>query len=367
MADADEIERRARHYWRQADGFGKRAQSQLDVSGALFWVTIGDAVTAIKKSLHSFLLFKIATAGKAQPNGWREAERGDKMPDLLAACGSAGLNLSDIESELKELNDLRNHRLHDKPRYQVSFRQAKRATELVETVQQRVESAVQASAFPEFFVRSPAAPSTSVPEVAAPVRPPAEPAPIPEIVAATPAEEAEQPAAEVRAARMARRPIGLYALLAAALVVLLALTAAGVLAAEGLAPSWLYQATAHLQAPATPTATTAPTTPTAPPAAASGPMTIGALAVAAPLCALGRATLALTTTGAQTLAYSAASAGTSAGTTVATTAVGMGQPAVFGALKPGASQTLYFSTGSAAESVIITTPAGAVQLLLPTC
>ncbi len=416
------FEQQARERLGRSLAFIEKAQSLLH-DDLLYRSALADAVSAIKNMLQGYLLLRIAaTPPSGVTQAWQEVANSNRMPELIAACAEAGLDLRGLAPEIKRLNAERNYRTHEDPMRLVDATEAGHALKVARDVQKRIRDAVQGRGIARGAAVARAVEGARAVSgqlrigaqaiAAMPARAPspdevfgdtaafaagAEPLPMPAVGdgAARPSANGHAPAPAAKSPAEAthagsttddagdtgempvlapprRRGHSARVLLrAVAAAALLAIGVAGGLflgapVAAGHAPGWLA-ALPVVSVPSTPTVTPVPTTPTAPPAAASGPMTIGALAVAAPLCALGRATLALTNTGAQTLAYSAASASTSAGTTVATTAAGMGQPAVFGALKPGASQTLYFSTGSAAESVIITTPAGAVQLLLPTC
>jgi len=131
----------------------------------------------------------------------------------------------------------------------------------------------------------------------------------------------------------------------------------------GHAPGWLGFAAPLL--PTAPTATgAARQAPTRTPSAPSGPVTLGALRIAAPACAAGTASFTLTNTGGQPLSVAAGSP--DAGTLLATAIGAVGQPAIFATLRPGASATLSVLGGRVAR-VNVTAPAGSVQLLAPSC
>lgn len=426
----DIFEQQARERLGRSLAFIEKAQNLLH-DDLLYRSALADAVSAIKNMLQGYLLLRIAaTPPSSVTQAWQEIASSNRMPELIAACADAGLDLRGLAPEIKRLNAERNYRTHEDPARLVDAAEASYALKVARDVQKRIRDAVQGRSVARGAAVARAVESAravsghlraSAPAIAATqsAKTPspdeifgdtaafaAHAEPIPAAGAAdavataeanghsaatasaapTPMSQAMAPdsgmddgAGEDDADDTGEMPVlvpprrrGRFArvlLRAVAAVVLLAAGVAGGLflgtpIAAGHAPAWLGFAPV-VSAP-TPTATTAPATPTVTAAAVSGPATLGTLAIAAPVCASGRATLTLTNTGAQPLAYSAAGAGAGT-TTVATTAIGTGAAAVFGTLRPSASQTLYISASGAGATVIVTAPAGTLQLLVSPC
>jgi hypothetical protein len=163
----------------------------------------------------------------------------------------------------------------------------------------------------------------------------------------------------------------LRALAAAVLLIVGAAAGAGIAipVATGHAPAWLGFASS-LFAPAnaagahpatTATATAIPTP--------SGATTLGALAISAPLCqGSGAVTLTLTNTGPTAITWAAGSLDGAVTLALAGTPGVAGAAAQVGTLSPGGSATLTITGGrGGGYHLVITAPAGAVELLPPSC
>lgn len=421
------FEQQARERLGRSLAFMAKSQSLLG-DDLLYRSALADAVSAIKNMLQGYLLLRIAaTPPSGVTQAWQEIANSNRMPELIAACAEAGLDLHGLAPEIKRLNAERNYRTHEDPARLVDATQADHALKVARDVQKRIRDAVQGRGVARgaavaravegaravsgqlrmgtqaaTAARARTAQTPSPDEVfgdTAAFASRAEPLPAPAATdgaaasasanghastAGLPSEKA--PGAEkddadagddagdtgeMSALTPPRRHgrFGRALLRAAAVIVLLAIGVAGGLflgtpIAAGHAPSWLAFMPG-VSIPATPTATTAPPTPVATAVIASGPTTLGTLAIATPVCDSGRVTLTLTNGGTQPLAYSAA--GGSAGIALATTAAGPRQQTVFGTLKPGVSQTLYIAGANSGASLVITAPAGMVQLRVPSC
>ncbi|HEU5438409.1 MAG TPA: hypothetical protein VFU88_03890 [Ktedonobacterales bacterium] len=165
-----------------------------------------------------------------------------------------------------------------------------------------------------------------------------------------------------------RRPVGRIAarLLAAALLVIfgVAVGMGAVVASTGRAPGWLAFAAPVLPASTPAPAVAAQPSPTATQVTPRGPVTLGTLSIAAPVCSAGAASFALTNTSAQPLAIAAGAA--SAGTLLTTAAGTAGQPAIFATIHAGGAITLTV-LGDGPARVVVTAPAGSVELFAPAC
>lgn len=377
------------------------------------------------------LLRIAATPASTVTAQWQEVANTNSMPSLIAACIEAGLDLHGLAGEIKRLNAERNYRTHDDPRRLVDAAQAEHALKVAHDVQRRIKDAVQgrsaARSLPAAAVERARAASgqlraaatgsatgaavssrtlapeevfgdtaafaksaeplpQSAPSVAAgkPLRPAATAAghngstPAAGDVAATTsaADDAEDDGSDsgdtgeltALAPPRRRKPFGRIAarLLAAALLVVLgaAVGMGAVVASTGHAPGWLAFAAPLLPAPTPTPAVAAQPSPTTTPATPSGPVTLGALSIAAPVCSAGAATFALTNTSAQPLAIAAGAA--SAGTLLVTASGTAGQSAIFETIRPGGAITLTVLGGEPAR-VVVTAPAGSVELLAPAC
>jgi len=349
----------------------------------------------------------------------------NRMPELIQACGEAGLNLGGVAVEIKRLNNQRNLIAHDDPHTRIERKEAERATELAHEVRDRIKSAVQGRPVPRSLPARAAraaqvaraavsgqlrlAPTeddetfTGVVMTAAAGTHVAEANPPDTLTAATaqgeanttPATTTPQARAEApgtasdaedtddprdsdevpavaepprRRGGRARRAL-LRTLVAAVLLIAGAAVGAGaaIPVATGHAPAWLgfasslfARADAAGARPApTPTATAIPVP--------SGATTLGALAISAPLCQGGGA-VALTLTNTGPVATTWAAASPDGAVTLAPAPGTTGAPAQMGTLPPGGSATLTITGGRGGSyHIVITAPAGAVELLPPSC
>lgn len=105
---------------------------------------LADAVSAIKNMLQGYLLLRVSrTQEAAVTQRWQEIAASNSMPDLLQACGEAGLDLRGLAVEIKGLNHDRNRRMHDDPSQRIETQQARQALDLARKVQGRIKAAVQ--------------------------------------------------------------------------------------------------------------------------------------------------------------------------------------------------------------------------------
>lgn len=108
---------------------------------------LADAVSAIKNMLQGYLLLRVShTPETAVAQHWQEVAASNSMPDLVQACGEAGLDLRGLAIEIKSLNRERNRRMHDDPDQRIEAQQAHHALELARNVQRRIKAAVQSAA-----------------------------------------------------------------------------------------------------------------------------------------------------------------------------------------------------------------------------
>jgi hypothetical protein len=332
---------------------------------------LADAVSAIKNMLQGYLLTQIARQSPgATPQSWQEAAASNSTPDLLRAAADAGLRLPNLLGpRINQLNRDRNSRTHDDPKQLIDYARAQEAISIAEEVRRSIRAALGMSTAPA--KGPPAQPVAPVTTGAAASS--AKPAPVSTAPAATPAatlggddpdESDDEDVSPAPPGRL-RRFLRALSRVAAVLLLLLVGIAAGVgimiPVATGNAPSWLSFATRLLPTPsvATPAATA---TPTATPAV-SGPVTLGAVAVSAPICRGGSPTVVLQNTGTAPVQWAVASPGE----TTPLFTVGLSvtpQPALFGTLASKSSVIIY---SAKSLPIVVTTPAGAVQLTLPTC
>jgi hypothetical protein len=408
------FEQQARERLGRSLAFIAKAQSLLH-DDLLYRSALADSVSAIKNMLQGYLLLRIAaTPPSGVTQAWQEIANSNRMPELIAACAEAGLDLRGLAPEIKRLNAERNYRTHEDPARLVDVSEADHALKVAHDVQKRIRDAVQGRAIARgaavtravegaravsgqlrlgarteaVTLRTPSPDEVFGDTAAFASR--AEPLPAQETRAASPTEESSATATasdtredaddavdsgELAVLAPPRRhrgfARGLLRVAAAVLLVVIGLVGGlliGAPIAAGHAPGWLnFAAGAGAQATYTATAgVTATATPI--PAAAvpvTGPATLGALTIAAPTCSGSQAALTVTNTGTAPLAYSIA--GSATGITLAATVTGPTQAAIFGTLKGGASQTLYVSDGATRSVLIITTPDGTLQVFVPAC
>ncbi len=416
----------------KSSAFMRKAETLLG-DDVVYRSVLADAVSAIKNMLQGYLLLRVSqTPSSAVTARWQEIAATNRMPELIQACGEAGLNLSGVAVEIKRLNNQRNLIAHDDPHTRIDRKEADRAVELAHDVRDRIKSAVQGRPVPKSLParaaraaqvaraavsgqlrmaptedddtftetvltaaggangRSAQAAEPDRTEAMAPATAPkaATDTPAngaPGAHAATPAIASEsedgddaQDADEVPAVVASPRRRGgrirralVRALAAAALLIVGAAAGAGIAipVATGHAPAWLGFASdlfaptnaARARPEPTPTATAIP--------APSGATSLGTLAISAPLCqASGAVTLTLTNAGTTALAWAAGSPDGAVTLALAGPPGVAGAAAQVGTLAPSGSATLTIS-GSRGGSyhIVITAPAGAVELLPPSC
>lgn len=397
---ANTFHEQAKDRFRRSEAFLRKAQALIQ-DDLIYRSALADAVSAIKNMLQGYLSLKIATSSPNPRIDWQEIAASNRMPDLLRACSEAGLNLRGVERDIRRLNTERNQRTHDDPQYLIDPGQAEDAVALALEIHKRIredlrgsQQAPAAVALPPrqaAFGRPPAAasaPMATARPAAVAVAAPSAPANATGNAVKPAATSGTPPPADVdlagedtgeddeilelptRARRRARvRRALLNGLVAAVLLIVGAAAGIGLVlpAASAYAPNLLAPVVKLL-----PAATSAPTTtplPTATPTlVVSGPLTLGSLAIAPPVCSLGASSLQITNGGATAARWAIASAEASSAT-FALVQAGAGAPAQFGTLAAGKSATLYTTNpgGAAPYRVVITSDAGAVEVVVPAC
>jgi hypothetical protein len=409
---ANTFEEQAKERFRKSLAFLQKANALLQ-DDLVFRSALADSVSATKNMLQGYLLLRIA----ANPTSvvtqrWQEAAIGARMPDLIRACGDAGLNLHGLDREIQRLNNERNYRAHDDPARFVDSAQADKAYELAINVQRRIKAAVQGREVEVIGIAPPparsassrlsgpmrAAVSNTLDKVAAAAR---STAPAVAVATATPGRSApdatttagspnssispapahaeapedesttddsytEMPAIARRSGRRGGASAALrIGLLAAALIIgLVAGFGLSIPVANGAAPSFLGFAKGFYVAPAatsgaTPTATLAPTaTPQ------TTPIVLGALTADQPVCLSSALRLTLINTGSTDIQY-AVGATNPYGTISVGTAIA--QSAHFASLPANTNVTLTLHGLAAKDGITIVTSAGSVQLSAPAC
>ncbi len=139
-------EERARERLQRARSFLEKAHALMLQDDLVYRSALEDAVSAIKNNLQGYLLQRIVMLppGNA-PIPWQEAVAGARMPELLRACGEAGLDLRGLDREIRRLNDDRNSRTHDDPLRRVDTTHARQAVDLALLLHRRVQEALRAS------------------------------------------------------------------------------------------------------------------------------------------------------------------------------------------------------------------------------
>lgn len=421
------FEEQAKDRFRKSHAFLQKATTLLQ-DDLVYRSALADAVSSIKNMLQGYLLLRVArTPESAVTQRWQEIAASNRMPDLIQACGEAGLDLRGLAVEIKRLNTERNYRTHDDPERLVDPDQAAHALDLAQTVQKRIRAANQGvsvtDATPAADVRATTSADTA--NRASPHRQPAPAtaAPLgeesssplhhdsakPTASAAHAAAQATSPAHDISVATAPensgtvtgdaatpdepqdddplspddtpvslpvvtrrRRRVGqalLQTLIAALLVIAGVAAGAGLTlpVAMGHTPEWLSFATQFLPPGATPTPILTPV-PTATPAPTSAPVTIGALTVQIAPCQAGSTTLTLQNTGSKPLRWALGAPDTP------TAAFSFGQsatsaPTQFGSLAAGTSVVVAATApaGVGTYRVVVVAPEGTVQLLLAAC
>ena len=404
------FEEQAKDRFRKSHAFMQKANTLLQ-DDLVYRSALADAVSSIKNMLQGYLLLRVArTPDSMVTQHWQEVAASNRMPDLIQACGEAGLDLRGLAVEIKRLNNERNYRTHDDPQRLVNPDQAAYALDLAQTVQKRIRAAVQGGgtansptpAMPAAYERqrvpadaaprqAAAAPSPSLPvndetateahtdapangretQPTAPDRPPEQDTSSASMTAqpgedstsgdvaaisAVESQEDDDPLSPDEAAMSLpvvtqRRGRFTRALLRALIAAVLLV--AGAMAGAGLA---LPVATGHVPAwlpfatqllPAR--STPSPTLtpiPTAVPTPTSGPVTVGALTIQIAPCQAGVTTLTLHNTGATSLRWALGSPDTST-PAFAVGASAPGAPTQFGTLAAAASVSITASAPGA--------------------
>ncbi|MGZ3599462.1 MAG: hypothetical protein ACXWQ5_07075 [Ktedonobacterales bacterium] len=137
------FEEQAKDRFHKSHAFMQKATALLQ-DDLVYRSALADAVSSIKNMLQGYLLLRVArTPTSAVTQRWQEVAASNRMPDLLQACGEAGLDLRGLAVEIKRLNNERNYRTHDDPQRLVDPDQAAYALDLAQTVQKRIRAANQ--------------------------------------------------------------------------------------------------------------------------------------------------------------------------------------------------------------------------------
>ena len=421
------FEEQAKDRFRKSQAFMQKATNLLQ-DDLVYRSALADAVSSIKNMLQGYLLLRVArTPDSAVTQRWQEVAASNRMPDLIQACGEAGLDLRGLAVEIKRLNNERNYRAHDDPQRLVDPDQAAHALDLAQTVQKRIRAAIQGvsaagitpAATQATYRHTPTAADTARQAPSSRQTADATLAPLDEIItpihdhasangraahAASPAasvphdassgddraptraratsvvesKEDDDPfapddtATSLPAIPLRRSRVGqalLQTLIAALLVIAGVAAGAGLTVpiAMGHAPEWLSFATQLLPAGATPTTIATPV-PTATPSPTTGSVTIGALTVQAAPCQAGVTTLTLHNTSTATLRWALGAPDTPTATfTLGKSATHA--PTQFGTLTSSASVSIAAAAPATSGTyrVVVVAPEGTVQLLLAAC
>jgi hypothetical protein len=137
------FEEQAKDRFHKSHAFMQKATALLQ-DDLVYRSALADAVSSIKNMLQGYLLLRVArTPASAVTQRWQEVAASNRMPDLIQACGEAGLDLRGLAVEIKRLNNERNYRTHDDPQRLVDPDQAAYALDLAQTVQKRIRAANQ--------------------------------------------------------------------------------------------------------------------------------------------------------------------------------------------------------------------------------
>jgi hypothetical protein len=404
---ANTFQEQAKDRFRRSEAFLRKAQALIQ-DDLIYRSALADAVSAIKNMLQGYLSLQIASSMPNPRIDWQEIAASNRMPDLLRACGEAGLNLRGVERDIRRLNTERNQRTHDDPQYLIDPAQAEDAVALALEIHKRIRDALRGSqrapaavALPQrqsAFGRPPLTPAASAatarPATAAasPSTPVSAAKPVPSGVAtATSTAANTPPPADVglsgedaseddeisklptRARRRARVRRVLRNVLIAALLLFV-----GAAAGIGLVLPVVSVYAPNLVAPvvkllpstatATATATATPLPTAAPTLAVSGPLALGSLAIGAPICSLGTSSIQLTNNGTSIVRWAVSSVEAS-GANFALAQADTGLPSQFGTLAAGTSTMLYITNpgGTAPYRVVVTGDAGAIVVVVPAC
>ncbi len=423
---ANTFDEQARDRFTKSLKFMEKAEALLE-DDLVYRSALADAVSSIKNMLQGYLLLRVAaTPASAVTQRWQEVAASNRMPDLITACGEAGLDLSGLAVDIRRLNSDRNNRAHDDPQRHIDSEQAAHAIETARTLQRRIKAAVQGRqevrSLPQMAAQaahvvraaasgqlrasvataprrsgtldgatptvatSSAVVSSSSPDEALPAarsapaavaeRPPeSEPASVAaESSSAVEAlDDSDDSSGDLPAISSRRRKRGrgvrvLLRVLAAAALLLVGIgTGVGITVPveSGNAPSWLAFATHLLPSPSSATQA-ARLTPT--PTVDTGPRSVGTLTIGAPACAAGNAAFTLFNDGNTPARWSIGSPDAPAAVFAASPGV-TGIPTLSGELAPGAIVTVYAANPGAATGyhAVILTVGGTGQLLVPAC
>jgi hypothetical protein len=414
---ANTFEEQAQDRFQKSSAFLNKAQTLLQ-DDLVARTVLADAVSAIKNALQGYLLVKVGRSpSHPETHHLLEVAASNSMPDLINACIDTGLDIRPIARDIRRLNDERNRRTHDDPQRRIDPAQARSALDLARTVAQRVNASIKGAASPVAVPRVvpeaaatgrvplhnsrgpgyaavaaravPAASKTVEPEpeqtLAAAAQAPAPAQSMPgatsekSVAAGVPAlesgEDEETPASDdtgifvALTPRADRRRAALGRGLVAA-----GLLAVGAAAGIGLAIPLAHGSTTGWLSFAQRWYASAPTyvTPTPTPLPVLMPSTVpqntGNLTLAAPVCAAGRAILALQNTGRAPLPWAMGVPMGKGTATFAFTPAALGQSTALGTLAPQARTTVYVaSAGTTPYRVVVLAPGGALQVVAPAC
>jgi hypothetical protein len=140
---ANTFDEQARDRFTKSLKFMEKAVVLLE-DDLIYRSALADAVSAIKNMLQGYLLLRVAaTPASDITQRWQEIAASNRMPELLAACGEAGLDLRGLAVEIRRLNTDRNDRAHDDPQLRIEADQAALAVETARNLQRRIRAAIQ--------------------------------------------------------------------------------------------------------------------------------------------------------------------------------------------------------------------------------
>ena len=138
---ANTFDEQAKERFQRSLAFMRKAEALLQ-DDLIYRSALADGVSAIKNMLQGYLLYKVAhLPTSAVTQRWQEIAISNRMPELIATCGEAGLDLRGLAVEIKRLNTERNNRAHDDPQQTIDSKQAQRAVELARELQRRIKVA----------------------------------------------------------------------------------------------------------------------------------------------------------------------------------------------------------------------------------
>lgn len=138
---ANTFDEQAKERFQKSLAFMHKAEALLQ-DDLIYRSALADSVSAIKNMLQGYLLFRVAQMPpSAVSQRWQEIAISNRMPELIATCGEAGLDLRGLAVEIKRLNNERNNRAHDDPQQRIDPEQAQRAAELARVLQKRIKLA----------------------------------------------------------------------------------------------------------------------------------------------------------------------------------------------------------------------------------